>query len=300
MQLHYRTMAEYMAEIFPGRVQKIAVNASLGCPNRDGTIGTGGCIYCNNASFNPAYANLSKESITKQLEKGVSFFSKKGTPFGYLPYFQSYSNTYGDSEILIELYEEALSFPNVVGLVIATRPDCLSDSLIEYFAERFGNKTQTKHPYLLVEIGVESTSDTTLRYINRGHTYECAVSAINTLYNIGVSVGAHLILGLPGESRDMMLNHATRISELPISTLKLHQLQIIKNTPLAKMYQENKDVAHLFTPTEYAELVADFIRLLRKDIALDRFVSETPPGLLLAPSWGIKPQQFSVMVNELL
>ena len=142
MQLHYRTMAEYMAEIFPGRVQKIAVNASLGCPNRDGTIGTGGCIYCNNASFNPAYANLSKESITKQLEKGVSFFSKKGTPFGYLPYFQSYSNTYGDSETLIELYEEALSFPNVVGLVIATRPDCLSDSLIEYFAERFGNCIQ--------------------------------------------------------------------------------------------------------------------------------------------------------------
>ncbi len=293
-------MADYMATIFPGKIQKIAINANLGCPNRDGTIGTGGCIYCNNASFNPAYAHNSKGSITKQLEDGVAFFSKKQATYGYLAYFQSYTNTYADTEKLIELYEEALAFPGVVGLVVATRPDCISNTLMEYFAKRFGNLAEENHPYLLVEIGVESTCNETLERINRGHTYECAVSAINTLYNIGVSVGVHIILGLPGESRDMMLNHATRISELPISTLKLHQLQIIKNTLLAKMYQDNKDVAHLFTPTEYAELVADFIRLLRKDIALDRFVSETPPGLLLAPSWGIKPQQFSVMVNELL
>ena len=293
-------MADYMATIFPGKIQKIAINANLGCPNRDGTIGTGGCIYCNNASFNPAYAHNSKGSITKQLEDGVAFFSKKQTAYGYLAYFQSYTNTYADTEKLIELYEEALAFPGVVGLVVATRPDCISNTLMEYFAKRFGNLAEENHPYLLVEIGVESTCNETLERINRGHTYECAVSAINTLYNIGVSVGVHIILGLPGESREMMLSHATKISKLPISTIKLHQLQIIKNTPLAALYMQDRNFVQLFTPEEYAQIVADFIRILPGNIAFDRFVSETPPSMLIAPSWGIKPYKFTEMVEGCL
>lgn len=296
----YYTMADYMATIFPGKIQKIAINANLGCPNRDGTIGTGGCIYCNNASFNPAYAHNSKGSITKQLEDGVAFFSKKQTAYGYLAYFQSYTNTYADTEKLIELYEEALAFPGVVGLVVATRPDCISNTLMEYFAKRFGNLAEENHPYLLVEIGVESTCNETLERINRGHTYECAVSAINTLYNIGVSVGVHIILGLPGESREMMLSHATKISKLPISTIKLHQLQIIKNTPLAALYMQDRNFVQLFTPEEYAQIVADFIRILPGNIAFDRFVSETPPSMLIAPSWGIKPYKFTEMVEGCL
>ena len=290
-------MADYMATIFPGKIQKIAINANLGCPNRDGTIGTGGCIYCNNASFNPAYAHNSKGSITKQLEDGVAFFSKKQAVYGYLAYFQSYTNTYADTEKLIELYEEALAFPGVVGLVVATRPDCISNTLMEYFAKRFGNLAEENHPYLLVEIGVESTCNETLERINRGHTYECAVSAINTLYNIGVSVGVHIILGLPGENREMMLSHATKISKLPISTIKLHQLQIIKNTPLAALYMQDRNFVQLFTPEEYAQIVADFIRILPGNIAFDRFVSETPPSMLIAPSWGIKPYKFTEMVE---
>lgn len=293
-------MADYMATIFPGKIQKIAINANLGCPNRDGTIGTGGCIYCNNASFNPAYAHNSKGSITKQLEDGVAFFSKKQAVYGYLAYFQSYTNTYADTEKLIELYEEALAFPGVVGLVVATRPDCISNTLMEYFAKRFGNLAEENHPYLLVEIGVESTCNETLERINRGHTYECAVSVINTLYNIGVSVGVHIILGLPGESREMMLSHATKISKLPISTIKLHQLQIIKNTPLAALYKQDSNFVQLFTPEEYAQIVADFIRILPGNIALDRFVSETPPSMLIAPSWGIKPYKFTEMVEGCL
>lgn len=293
-------MADYMATIFPGKIQKIAINANLGCPNRDGTIGTGGCIYCNNASFNPAYAHNSKGSITKQLEDGVAFFSKKQAVYGYLAYFQSYTNTYADTEKLIELYEEALAFPGVVGLVVATRPDCISNTLMEYFAKRFGKLAEENHPYLLVEIGVESTCNETLERINRGHTYECAVSAINTLYNIGVSVGVHIILGLPGESREMMLSHATKISKLPISTIKLHQLQIIKNTPLAALYMQDRNFVQLFTPEEYAQIVADFIRILPGNIAFDRFVSETPPSMLIAPSWGIKPYKFTEMVEGCL
>lgn len=293
-------MADYMATIFPGKVQKIAINANLGCPNRDGTIGKGGCIYCNNASFNPVYAHKSKDSITKQLEDGVAFFRKKQIPYGFLAYFQSYTNTYAETEKLIELYEEALVFPGVVGLVIATRPDCISNTLVEYFAKRFGNMAPENHPYLLVEIGVESTCNATLERINRGHTYECAVSAINTLYNIGVSVGVHIILGLPGESREMMLDHAAKISELPISTIKLHQLQIIKDTPLAALYKQDSNFVQLFTPEEYAQIVADFIRILPGNIALDRFVSETPPSMLIAPSWGIKPYKFTEMVEGCL
>lgn len=293
-------MADYMATIFPGKIQKIAINANLGCPNRDGTIGTGGCIYCNNASFNPAYAHNSKGSITKQLEDGVAFFSKKQAVYGYLAYFQSYTNTYADTEKLIELYEEALAFPGVVGLVVATRPDCISNTLMEYFAKRFGKLAEENHPYLLVEIGVESTCNETLERINRGHTYECAVSAINTLYNIGVSVGVHIILGLPGESREMMLSHATKISKLPISTIKLHQLQIIKNTPLAALYMQDRNFVQLLTPEEYAQIVADFIRILPGNIAFDRFVSETPPSMLIAPSWGIKPYKFTEMVEGCL
>lgn len=296
----YYTMADYLASIFPGKVQKITVNSNLGCPNRDGTIGSGGCIYCNNASFNPAYAHQSKESITKQLEDGVRFFKKRNLPYGYLAYFQSYTNTYASTEKLIELYEEALAFPGVLGLVVATRPDCLSEELLKYFERRFGNLASADHPYLLVEIGVESTCNSTLELINRGHTYECAVSAINTLYNIGVAVGVHIILGLPGEDRETMLDHARKISELPVSTLKLHQLQVIRNTPLETMYANKSLELHLFTPEEYAQLVADFIRLIPERIAFDRFVSETPPGMLIAPSWGIKPQVFTELVNRCL
>lgn len=300
MSIPYQTWSEYMATIFPGRIQKIAVNASLGCPNRDGHIGTGGCIYCNNVSFNPSYANKSLPDITKQLSDGIRFFKLKGDCFGYLAYFQSYTNTYGEDKALIKLYEEALSYPGVVGLVIATRPDSLSGGILDYFQQRFCNKAPESHPYLLVEIGIESTKDSTLHLINRGHTYSQSVEAINELYSRGIAVGAHLILGLPGEERDDMLLHAKRISKLPIKTLKLHQLQVVKGTPLAAQYANNPDCVRLFTPHEYASLLIDFIKLLRPDIALDRFVSETPTDMLIAPRWGIKPSEFSTILNGMI
>jgi uncharacterized protein len=299
MSIHYRTWSDYMATIFPGRIQKIAVNASLGCPNRDGNIGTGGCIYCNNVSFNPSYANKSLPDITRQLTDGIEFFKRKGDCYGYLAYFQSYTNTYGEDVKLINLYEEALRYPGVVGLVIATRPDSISDGILDYFEQRFGNKAPKNHPYLLVEIGIESTKDSTLHLINRGHTYSQSVETVNELSSRGISVGAHLILGLPGESREDMLSHATTISELPIITLKLHQLQIVKGTILSGQYLENPDCVRLFTAQEYASLLVDFIRRLRPDIALDRFVSETPPSMLIAPSWGIKPSAFTAILNQL-
>ena len=283
--LQYRTISDFFAGFFPGRVQKIPVNAGLGCPGR--------CIYCNNASFQPSYA---RGSISSQLEAGLRFCSKKAALGGYLAYFQSYSNTYGPTEKLISLYEEALSFPGIVGLVIATRPDCLQPDLLDWLELRFGGKAPEDHPFLLMEIGIESTKDETLETIRRGHDFICSQDAVRELDNRGILVGAHLILGLPGEGPEDFALHARRLSELPLSTLKLHQLQIIKGTPLADMYLEDKTLVHPFTADEYADTVRNFVKELRPDIALDRFVSEAPRDMVIAPSWGLKPSEFAEML----
>ena len=211
-----------------------------------------------------------------------------------LAYFQSYTNTYGPTERLIELYEEALRFPGVKGLVIATRPDCIKPDLADWFELRFGRKAPSGHPHLLVEIGIESTLDRTLQLINRHHTFQCASDCINELNERGIDTGAHIILGLPGETEQDWMTHAERVSALPIKTLKLHQLQVVKGTTLARMYEQ--EPFKLFTAQEYAQVVRDFINAARKDLCYDRFVSETPKSLLIAPSWGIKPQIFNRMV----
>ena len=285
-----QTFADYLSGVFPGRVIKIAVNAGLGCPNR------GRCIYCNNLAFNPSYAaDDTSGSITAQLEKGIRFNSRKGECYGYLAYFQSYTNTYGPTDKLIDLYEEALRFPGVKGLVIATRPDSIKPDLADWFEQKFGRKAPAGHPHLLVEIGIESTLDRTLQLINRNHTYQCAVDCINDLNERGIDTGVHLILGLPGETEQDYMTHAERISALPIKTLKLHQLQVVKGTALAKMYE--KEPFKLFTAQEYAQVVSNFIKTARKDLYYDRFVSETPKDMLIAPSWGLKPQEFNRLLT---
>lgn len=291
-------MNEYLAGVFPGRVIKIAVNAGLGCPNRDGCIGHDGCIYCNNLSFNPSYAaSDTTGSITAQLEKGITFNSRKGVCYGYLAYFQSYTNTYGPTDRLIELYEEALRYPGVKGLVIATRPDCIKPDLADWFEQRFGRKAPQNHPHLLIEIGVESTLDRTLELINRHHTFGCAQDCINDLNERGIDTGAHLILGLPGETEQDYMTHAQRISALPVKTLKLHQLQVVKGTKLAQLYLADPSQFKLFTAQEYADVISRFIKTARGDIYYDRFVSETPPSMLIAPAWGLKPQAFNRLLK---
>lgn len=294
----YRKLSDYMWDTLHMRVRKIAVNAGLGCPNRDGSIGTGGCIYCNNASFNPGYAHESDGSISEQLEQGIRFNARKGKTDGYLAYFQSYTNTYGDIGRLISIYEEALSYPGVVGLVIATRPDCINPDLMDWM--RIKCAGGNRNPFIMVEIGVESTKDSTLSFINRGHDWACARDAITLLAECGVALGAHIILGLPGEDYNDMMRHADLLSELPVNTLKLHQLQVVRGTRLAQIWQLHPDSLHLFSAQEYAELVCDFMKHLRPDIALDRFVSETPQSLLLAPRWGIKPFEFENMLRQVM
>lgn len=289
-------ISEFFTQHLGCKVRKIAVNASLGCPNRDGTLSLEGCSYCNNAGFNPAYALTSKGSISSQIDAGIAFQGKKAEGCACLAYFQSFSNTYGDTSRLIELYEEALSHPSVKGLVIATRPDCLDCSLMDYFEKRFGRLAPEGHPFLLLELGIESTNDRTLERINRGHDYDCAKRAVLELDRRGILCGAHIILGLPEENHDDFMSHARRLSELPISTLKLHQLQILRGTSLAREYEKDPEAFRLFSVDTYVETVVEFIRELRPGIALDRFVSESPSSLLLAPRWGIKPS----VVNELI
>ena len=289
----YREFGDFLRERFPFKAQKIAINAGFTCPNRDGSKGRGGCTYCNNQTFNPGYCQTDK-SVADQLAEGVRFFSRKYPEMRYLAYFQAYTSTYGQQERLERLYEEALSYPGVVGLVIGTRPDCVPDRLLDYLARL------SEQVLVLVEYGVESTLDRTLRRINRGHDFAEAEEAIRRTAARGIAVGAHLILGLPGESRDEILGHADRLSDLPLTTLKLHQLQLIRHTRMALEFERQPEDFHLFTVDEYIDLAIDFIERLDPAIALERFVSQSPKELLIAPDWGLKNYEFTARVNRRL
>lgn len=273
---------------FSERIQKISVNAGFTCPNRDGRLGFGGCTYCNNQTFLPDYCQPTK-SIDKQIEKGIRFFHHKYKAQLYFAYFQSFTNTYSDFENLTTIYEQALAHPKVAGLVIGTRPDCVNEKLLDYF------QMLAKKYYIMIEYGIESTDNQTLAFINRGHDYSCAEEAIKNTAARGINVAAHLILGLPTESYDKILSHAVRISELPLTALKLHQLQIVKGTKMAQQFAENPELFHLYSLDEYIDLCIDFIQLTSRKIAIERFISQSPKELLIAPNWGgVKNFEFNV------
>ncbi|ASB50779.1 TIGR01212 family radical SAM protein [Alkalitalea saponilacus] len=277
----YNDFGTYIRKKFNGRVQKISIHAGFTCPNRDGSKGIGGCTFCNNETFKPSYCQSSM-SIFDQVEKGIKFFSQRYPATRFLAYFQAYTNTYGELNDLINTYEQALSHPDVTGLIIGTRPDCLPDGLIHYLSDL------SKRSYVVVELGVESTSDLTLQNINRGHDYQSTIDAVHKLVDVGIPVGAHLILGLPGESREMMLKHAESVSKLPVTYLKIHQLQYVKGSHLGQLYFSKPENFKVFELNEYIELVVDFLELVRPDIVVERFASQAPHELLLAPRWGLK------------
>lgn len=286
-KIRYNDFPTFLKRFFTGKVQKISINAGFTCPNRDGTVGYGGCTYCNNQTFNPEYCRTEK-TVSVQLEEGKRFFAHKYPEMKYLAYFQAYTNTYGELEALKRKYEEALAVDDVVGLVIGTRPDCMPDTLLDYL-EALARRT-----FVLVEYGIESTLDRTLRRINRGHTWQAAVDAVERTAARGLPVGGHVILGLPGESREDILGQAADISRLPLDTLKLHQLQLIRGTRMAREYEEQPEDFHLFQDVdEYIALVVDYIQRLRPDLVLERFVSQSPKELLIAPDWGLKNYEFN-------
>jgi radical SAM protein, TIGR01212 family len=277
----YRDFAGFLSAKFPFKVQKISINAGFTCPNRDGSKGRGGCTYCNNQSFSPGYGKPTK-TISEQLADGIDFFSHKYPEMKYLAYFQSYTNTYERIESLIEKYEEALSYPGVVGLIVGTRPDCMPDALLDYF-EELSRKT-----FVLLEYGIESTLNKTLERVNRQHTYEESAGMIRKTAAKTIPVGAHMILGLPGETEEDILHHADRLSQLPLTTLKLHQLQIIKGTAMAKEYKLLPESFYLFELEEYIDLCVDFAERLNPAFYIERFTSQSPKKLLIAPDWGLK------------
>lgn len=290
-EMLYNDLSGFLATHFPYKVQKISINAGFTCPNRDGSVGYGGCTYCNNQTFNPAYCHTEK-SVSQQLEEGKLFFARKYPDMKYLAYFQAYTNTYGQLEELKRKYEEALTVEGVVGLVIGTRPDCMPDSLLDYLEEL------SKRTFLLVEYGIESTNDDTLKRINRGHTFAASEDAIRKTAARGIPVGGHIILGLPGEEKEMLIEQAGILSKLPLTTLKLHQLQLIKGTRMAAEYEKTPANFHLYTADEYIDLVIDYIEHLRPDMVLERFVSQSPKELLIAPDWGLKNYEFTDKVKK--
>ena len=271
------------------KVQKISVNAGMTCPNRDGTLGTGGCTFCNNQTFNPAYCRTEK-SVTQQLEEGKQFFARKYPAMKYLAYFQAYTNTYAELDRLVSLYEEALRVPDVVGLVIGTRPDCMPDNLLDYLEEL------NRRTFLIVEYGVESANDETLLRINRGHTFRQSCEAIRRTAERGIRVGAHVILGFPWEPFDELMRQAEEIGRLPLTTLKLHQLQIIRGTQLAWEYAEHPWAVP--TAEEYIDLVLHYINRLPYGLVMERFVSQSPPEMVIAPQWGLKNHEFANLLRN--
>lgn len=287
----YLDYGTWLRRRFPFRVQKLAVDGGFSCPNRDGRLSAGGCTFCDNSAFSPRYCDVSL-SVAQQLEAGKRFFAHKYPDMRYLAYFQSYSNTYAPLERLRALYEEALAVSGVVGLVVGTRPDCVDAPVLDYLQQL------ARRTFVLVEYGIESANDDTLRRVNRGHDFACARRAVEETHARGIFVGAHVILGLPGEDEQESLRQAEVISDLPIDVLKLHQLQVVRGTVLAQQYA--LEPFRLYTAEEYASLVARYIRRLRPDIALERFVSQSPPGMVVAPSWGIKPAAFQQLVERKL
>lgn len=278
---YYNEFGTYLRGIFGCKVQKITIDAGFTCPNRDGKVGRGGCTYCNNQTFNPAYCHRHLP-VREQMTEGISFFAHKYPTMRYLAYFQAYTNTYDSLDKLKERYEEALEVDGCVGIVIGTRPDCMPEELLDYLQEL------SQRTFVLVEYGIESTDDATLLRINRGHDYACAADAVKRTAARGIPVGAHIILGLPGEDRDALMHQASILSQLPITTLKLHQLQLIRGTRMAKEYEESPDDFSLFALDDYIETVIDYIERLRPDIVLERFASQSPKDLLIAPDWGVK------------
>lgn len=285
----YTDYATYLARHFSGKVQKLTVNAGFTCPNRDGSKGRGGCSYCNNSSFSPNL-DAASTSVSAQLEAGKRFFEHKYPHMKYLAYFQSYTNTYGDIDRLLALYNEALSVEGVVGLIIGTRPDMMPDRLLDRLSQ-----IATRH-YVMIEYGAESCHDTTLQRVNRCHTWADTVDAVERTKRARLHVGLHLIMGLPGETRQMMLQTIQQACRLPIDVLKLHQLQILRGTRLAL----EADQVPTFSVEEYLDLCCEIVGLVPPDIAIERFTSSAPANLLISPRWGLKNYQFVNLLHNRL
>ena len=291
----FNSYSSYFRRRFGERVQKVAINAGFSCPNRDGKVGFGGCTFCNNEAFTPSYCQPTK-SLTQQIEEGIEFHRRRyRTASHYLAYFQLFSNTYAPLDTLRSRYDEALSHPDIVGIVVGTRPDCVSEEILDYFAE-----LNSDH-YVTIEYGVESCYDESLKRINRGHDFACARRAIEMTAERGLAVGAHFVLGLPNESDEMILAQVEQINSLPLTTIKFHQLQVFRGTAMEREYDEHPERFRFWEVDEYLDLMVEILRRLRPDIVVERFASEAPPRYHYGRNWGlIRNETLWAMLEERL
>jgi radical SAM protein (TIGR01212 family) len=277
----FNSYSRYFKELVGERVQKVTVNDGFTCPNRDGTVGTGGCTFCDNEAFTPSYCKPVK-SVTQQIDEGVEFHARRYRKAGkYLAYFQSFSNTYAPLGELRRVYGEALAHPSVAGIIVGTRPDCVDEEKLDYFSEL------SRAHYVAIEYGIESTYDETLRAINRGHDFAVAQQAVEMTAERGLHTGAHFILGLPGETPEMLLAQADTINSLPLNTVKFHQLQLFKGTAMAEDWAQHPERYRFWELAEYIDFFIEILRRLRPSLVVERFASEAPPRYRVGPDWGL-------------
>ena len=275
----FNSYSDYFKLVFGGRAQKISIDAGFTCPNRDGTISTGGCSFCNNSAFNPSYCRPEK-SISQQIEEGIDFHRRRyRRAQTYLAYFQPYTNTHKPIHELQKIYGEALSHPLVSGIVVGTRPDCVNEEILNLLGEI------KKTHYVMIEYGIESVYDETLKRVNRGHDFATAEKAVRTTAECGIPCGAHFILGLPGETPQMMLDGIDIISKLPLTTIKFHQLQIFKDTPMADDFNSHPSDYHLFDLQSYIDFIVHVIERLNPRFVIERLAGEVPPRFLVSEPW---------------
>lgn len=279
----YNNYSSYFKSVFGSRVQKVAVNAGFTCPNRDGFVGVGGCTFCLNEAFTPSYCTTTK-SVAQQIEEGIEFHrSRYARATKYLAYFQSFSNTYKPVEQLEDIYNQALTHADVMGLVIGTRPDCVDEQKLDMIAS-----IAARGYHITIEYGIESVYNETLKAINRGHDFATAAKAVKMTAERGLHCGAHFIVGLPGENRQMILDSVQKINTLPLQSVKFHQLQLFKDTAMAEQYEANAADFSFFTLAEYIDLFVDMLELMRPDIYIERFAGEAPPRYhAFAHPWGL-------------
>ncbi len=289
----FNSYSDYFKKIFGQRIQKITVDAGFTCPNRDGLVGRGGCTYCNNDAFNPSYCNPQK-SVAQQVAEGIEFHKVRYRRASqYLVYFQAYSNTYATLDKLKSLYSQALAQEGVRGIVIGTRPDCIDDEKLDYLQQL------SEKYYVIVEYGIESIYDRTLDLINRKHSYQQSEDAIKATAKRGIHTGAHMIFGLPGETREMMMQSVSTISQLPLTTIKFHQLQIVSGTAMARDYKNNPEAYSLFSFDEYIDFIIRYTERLNPNFIIERFAGEVPPRYLAGPGWGnIRNDRINIAIEK--
>ena len=287
----FNSYKRFLAQKFGTRIQKLTIDAGFSCPNRDGTVGTGGCTYCLNDAFNPSYCSPLK-SVRQQIDEGIEFHRNRYRRAGaYLAYFQAFSNTHAPLAKLKEAYAPALSHPDIAGIVIGTRPDCIDDEKLDYFEEL------SEKMFISIEYGVESCNDRTLEHINRGHTFAQAAEAIKKTNSRGIHTGAHFIFGLPNETTDEWMHSADIINSLNVNSVKFHQLQIIKNTSIEKEYLRSPEIFHRFTVESYIDFITEFISHLNPEIVIERFAGEVPPRFLSVSDWGT--ERYDVILQRI-